>query len=201
MKKLLFIGLICLQLICGMPAQAQSKDEKKAIKKELKSLEKEGWKSSKSGGLSLAMSKHSQRLNSDPNLEELSGMAFDVKTPKIGEAKAREDAISQFVDYCGGMVRARITSDTRDVNGVEADNIVAGYERILSQAFQKELMPSYYRYREINGKYQVVGYFLFNLNSVQKSSDNALKEAMDEAGVAFDYGNSISDFIKQGLQQ
>ncbi|MDE5595391.1 MAG: hypothetical protein K2I89_07460 [Muribaculaceae bacterium] len=201
MKKILLIGLICLQCICSFSVQAQSKDEKKAIKKELKALEKDGWKSSKSGGLALAMSKHSQRLNSDPNLEELSGMAFDVSTPKIGESKAREDAISQFVDYCGSMVRGRITSDTRDVNGVEADNIVAGYERILSQAFQKELIPSYYRYREVNGKYQVVGYFLFNLKSVQKSSDDALKEAMEEAGKAFDYGNSISDFIKEGMQQ
>ena len=38
------------------------------VQKEFKVLEKEGWKSSKSGGLSLAMSKHSQKLNSDPNL-------------------------------------------------------------------------------------------------------------------------------------
>lgn len=201
MKKILLIGLICLQGLCAFSVQAQSKDEKKAIKKELKALEKDKWKSSKSGGLALAMSKHNQKLNSDPNLEELSGMAFDVKTPKIGESKAREDAISQFVDYCGGMVRARITSDTREVNGVEADNIVAGYERILTQAFQKELVPSYYRYKENNGRYDVVGYFLFNIKSVEKSSDDALKEAMGEAGKAFDYGNSISDFIREGIKQ
>lgn len=201
MKKLFLIGLICLQCVCSLPMHAQSKEEKKAIKKEVKTLEKDGWKSSKSGGLALAMSKHSQRLNSDPNLEEISGMAFGVGTPKLGESKSREDAISQFVDYCGGMVRARITSDTRDINGVEADNIIADYERILSESIQKDLIPSYYRYREINGKYQVIGHFLFNLKSVQKKSDDALKEALKEAGVAYDYGNAISDFIKQGMNE
>lgn len=201
MRKLLLFGLICLQAICVIPAQAQSKEEKKAIQKELKKLEKEGWKSTKNGGLTLAMSRHSQKLNSDMNLEELSGMAFGVKSPKIGESKAREDAVQQYVDYCGGMIRGRIASDMRDIDGVEADNIVSAYERLLTQKLNRELIPSYYRYREANGKYEVVGYFIINLNTTQKASEDALKQAMEDAGKAFEYGNNISDFIKEGFKE
>lgn len=197
MRKTLLFGLICLFSLCAISVQAQTKEEKKDLKKELKALEKQGWKSTRSGGLSTAMKRHSQKLNSDPNLEELSGTATNVKTLKIGETKAREDAISQYVDYCGGMVKARIVSNVNDVNEADADNIVAGYERKLAQAFQKELIPSYYRYQEENGRYNVIGYFIINLNTAQKNSENALKEALEESGLAIDYANSISDFINK----
>lgn len=197
----MLIGFICLHAICSLPVQAQSKEEKKAIQKELKALEKDGWKSTKSGGLSLAMTKHSENMVSNPNLRDLSGVANGSKTIRIGEAKAREDVISQFVDYCGGMVKARITSDVRDVNDVQADNIVAGYERILAQAMERSLIPSYYRYKEINGGYDVFGYFFYDSNVIAQKSNDALKQACEEAGVAFDYGNQISDFINQGFKQ
>ena len=207
MKKILAIAMLCAFTMTNAPVYGQSvkkqlKSERKAAQARVKELSAQGWQSLQSAGLATIISEHNAKMKNNPDLLEFPGTAEGVKTTNIGKAKARNSAINDFAEYCGGMLRARITSDLRDVSGEQADNLIAGYERILAQKIEKDLKPSYYIYKETSsGMYDVRGFFFVDESVAARKSKEALKEAADEAKLAFDYANGISDFIKQGFKQ
>lgn len=205
MKKLIGLVMLCaftMTNVYGQSIAKQLKSDKKAIQARVKELTADGWKSLQSDGLAKTVSDHNERKRNNPNLEELLGTANQVKTLNLGKAQARNNAINEYAELCGGMLRARITSDLRNINEEQADNLVSGYERILTQKLNGEVRPSYYIYKENNGgKYDVRGIFFIDLTVLERKQKEAIKEAADDAKVAFDYGQGISDFIKQGLNQ
>lgn len=206
MKKIFVAVMLCAFAMTGVTGYAQStakqlKSERKAAEARVKELSAQGWQSLQSAGLATVISEHNAKLKNNPDLLEFTGTAEGSKTTNIGKSKARNSAITDYAEYCGGMLRARITSDLHDIDGEQADNLVSGYERILAQKLDKDLRPSYYIYKEVNGKYDVRGFFLVDESVVARKSKEALKEAADEAKLAYDYANGISDFIKQGFNQ
>lgn len=205
MKKLIGLVMLCaftMTNVYGQSIAKQLKSDKKAVQARVKELTADGWKSLQSDGLAKTVSDHNERKRNNPNLEELLGTANQVKTLNLGKAQARNNAINEYAELCGGMLRARITSDLRNINEEQADNLVSGYERILTQKLNGEVRPSYYIYKENNGgKYDVRGIFFIDLTVLERKQKEAIKEAADDAKVAFDYGQGISDFIKQGLNQ
>ena len=206
MKKFFVAVVLCAFAMTNVTGYAQSitkqlKSDRKAQKARVKELLTQGWQSLQSAGLATVVSDHNAKLKSNPDLLEFTGTAEGSKTTNIGKSKARNSAISDYVEYCGGMLRARITSDLHDIDGEQADNFVAGYERILAQKLDKDLKPSYYIYKEVNGKYDVRGFFLLDESVVARKSKEALKEAAEEAKLSYEYANGISDFIKQGFNQ
>ncbi len=206
MKKIFVAVMLCAFAMTSVAGYAQSakqlKAERKAVAARVKEFAAEGWKSLQTAGLATLISEHNAKMKSNPDLIEFPGTAEGVRSTNIGKTKARNSAINDYAEYCSGMLRARITSDLRDVDGEQADNLVAGYERILTQKLEKDLRPSFYIYRETgNGTYDVRGFFLVDEAVVDKKSKEALKEAANEAKLSFDYGNNISDFIKQGMNQ
>lgn len=206
MKKILVAVMLCAFAMTSVAGYAQSakqlKAERKAVATRVKELSAQGWQSLQSDGLATLISEHNAKKRNNPNLYEISGTANQVKTTNLGKAESRNNAINEYAEYCGGMLRARITSDLHDVDGAQADNMVSGYERILAQKLNGELRPSYYIYKEVgNGKYDVRGFFLIDEERLERKQKEAIKEAADEAKVAYDYANGISDFIKQGFNK
>lgn len=207
MKKIFVAVMLCAFAMMNVTGYAQStakqlKSERKAMEARVKELSAQGWQSLQSDGLATLISEHNAKKRNNPNLFEISGTANQVKTTNLGKAESRNNAINEYAEYCGGMLRARITSDLHDVDGAQADNMVSGYERILAQKLEGEVRPSYYIYKEVgNGKYDVRGFFLIDEDRLERKQREAIKEAADEAKLAFDYGQGISDFIKQGFNQ
>lgn len=207
MKKIFLAAMLCAFAMTNVTVYAQStakqlKSERKSVTARVKELSAQGWQSLQSDGLATLITEHNAKKRNNPNLYEISGTANQVKTTNLGKAKSRNNAINEYAEYCGGMLRARITSDLHDVNEVQADNMVSGYERILAQKIEGEVRPSYYIYKEVgNGKYDVRGFFLIDEDRLEKKQKEAIKEAAEEAKLAYDYGQGISDFIKQGFNQ
>lgn len=207
MKKIFLAAMLCAFAMTSVAVYAQStakqlKSERKSVTARVKELSAQGWQSLQSDGLATLITEHNAKKRNNPNLYEISGTANQVKTTNLGKAKSRNNAINEYAEYCGGMLRARITSDLQDVNEVQADNMVSGYERILAQKIEGEVRPSYYIYKEVgNGKYDVRGFFLIDEDRLEKKQKEAIKEAAEEAKLAYDYGQGISDFIKQGFNQ
>lgn len=206
MKKIFVMAMLCAFTMTSSTVYAQSttkqlKSERKAAEARAKELSKQGWMSLESNSLAMVIAEHNAKKRNNPNLYDIPGTAEQVKTTNLGKAKARNSAITEYAEYCGGMLRARITSDLRDVDGAQADNLVSGYERILSKKLGGEIRPSYYIYKEANGKYDVRGFFFVDEARLEKIQKEAIKEATDESKLAFDYGQGISDFIKQGINQ
>lgn len=207
MKKVIAAVMLCAFAMMGITGYAQStkkqlKAERKVVEARVKELSADGWKSLQTAGLSMVISNHISKMNSNPDLIEFIGTAEGVRTTNLGQAKVRNNAIASYAEYCSGMLRARINSDLRDINGEQADNLVSGYERILANKLEKDLKPSYYIYQEAgNGMYNVRGVFLYDSGTMIKESNEALKKASEEAGLGYEYGNGISDFIKQGFNK
>lgn len=207
MKKIFTAVMICAFAMTNVTVSAQSaakqlKSERKAVEARVKELSAQGWQSLQSDGLATLISEHNAKKRNNPNLYEISGTANQVSTTNLGKAESRNNAINEYAEYCGGMLRARINSDLKDINGEQADNMVSGYERILAQKLEGEVRPSYYIYKEAgNGEYDVRGFFLIDEARVEKKQKEAIKEAANEAKIAYDYGQGISEFIKQGFNQ
>jgi len=206
MRKIFVAVMLCVFAMTNETVYAQSakqlKAERKAVAARVKELTAQGWQSLQSDGLATLIFEHNAKKRNNPNLYEISGTANQVKTTNLGKAESRNNAINEYAEYCGGMLRARITSDLHDVDGAQADNMVSGYERILAQKLEGEVRPSYYIYKEVgNGKYDVRGFFLIDEERLERKQREAIKEAADEAKVAYDYANGISGFIKQGFNQ
>lgn len=206
MKKIFMAVMLCAFAMTSGTVYAQSakqlKAERKAVEARVKELSAQGWQSLQSDGLTTLISEHNAKKRNNPNLYEISGTANQVRTTNLGKAESRNNAINEYAEYCGGMLRARITSDLRDVDEAQADNMISGYERILAQKLNGEVRPSYYIYKEVgNGKYDVRGFFLIDEERLERKHEEAIKEAADEAKIAYDYANGISDFIKQGFNQ
>ena len=207
MKKLFVTAMLCVFAMSSVTIYAQStakqlKSDKKAIAARVKELQAKGWQSLQSDGLATLIAEHNTKKRNNPNLYEISGTANQVKTTNLGKAESRNNAINEYAEYCSGMLRGRITSDLHDIDGAQADNLVSGYERILVKKLEGEVRPSYYIYKEVgNGKYDVRGFFLIDEGRLEKKQKEAIKEAADEAKLANEYGQSISDFIKQGFKQ
>lgn len=207
MKKTLVMAMLAAFAMMNSTVYAQSvakqlKSPKKALEARVKELSKDNWKSLNSDGLAMAVSEHNNKRRNNPNLYEIVGTAEQVESTNIGKAQARNNAINEYAELCGGMLRARITSDVRNVNKAQADNLVSGYERILSKKLEGEVRPSYYVYKDLaDGKYNVRGFFLIDEARIEKIQKEAIKEASEEANLAHDYGEGISDFVKQGFNQ
>lgn len=205
MKKIYVVAMLCAFAMTGVNGYAQSvkkqlKQETKEIQARAKELSADGWKSDQSDGLSRQLRDHREKKRNNPDLMELSGDG-QHSSLAVAKTRAREDATIQFADYLGGMIRGRVVTDMRDVNDEQADNFVAGYERILVQKLAKDVKPSYYIYKENGRNYQVRGFFYIDESVATKKANDALKEAAEEAGLTFDYANGVSDFIKQGFNQ
>lgn len=205
MKKIFVMAMLSVFAIsgtaAGQSAKQQQKADKKAVAARVKEFSAEGWKSLQSEGLSELYKRHHDKLTGNPDLMEFVGTAEGVKTTNMGMAKARSSAIAAYAEYCSGMLRSRITTDLQDINAEQADNLVSGYERILAQKLEKDLRPSYYMYRDAFNGYDVRGFFLVDESEMAKKQLEALKEAANQAKLAFDYANGISDFIKEGFDK
>ncbi|MDE6257445.1 MAG: hypothetical protein K2M53_03570 [Muribaculaceae bacterium] len=207
MKKLVSFITLCLIIISGSAVYGQSigkqlKNEKKAIEARVKEIQKEGWKDMGNDGLAIEISRHFAKKSANPNLLELAGDSKPSTTKNLGKAAIITAVINEYAQYCGGMVKGRITSDLRDVNEEQADNMVAAYERILVKELKNEIKPSYFLVKETSGPkpYIVRGIFLVDEDAVERASQRALKEAAEDAGIAYDYANKISDFINEGIK-
>ena len=199
---MLSVFTLSIGTVDGQSISKQLKSDQKAIQARVKELSAEGWMSLQSDGLATIISDHKAKIRNNPNLYEISGTATQVKTTNLGKAQSRNNAINEYAEYCGGMLRARIASDLHNIDEAQADNMVSGYERILSQKLNGEVRPSYYIYKEVgNGKYDVRGFFLIDEARLEKKQKEAIQEAAEEAKVAFDYGEGISNFIDGGFNR
>ncbi len=128
MKKFIVAAMLCVFAMTNATVSAQStakqlKSGKKAVIARVKELRAQGWQSLNSDGLATIIAEHNAKKHNNPDLYEISGTANQVKTTNLGKAKSRNNAINEYAEYCGGMLRARLTSDLHDVNEEQADNM------------------------------------------------------------------------------
>ena len=121
------------------------------------------------------------------------------KSVNSAKAKARNNAINEYVEYSKSIVKARINTELNDVAGEEQENYIGAYERLIVKELQGGIFhaPDVVLYKE---GYNVRLYYLIDNNAAEKAVRNAMKQAAEESGMAHDHAEGISGFINSGLE-
>lgn len=125
-----------------------------------------------------------------------------MRSINLGKIKVRNEAMNEYAESAKSMIRGRITTDIRDIDESQVENLVSSYERLVLKEINGEVKSSYTLYRENkDGKYDVRGYFLVDLESASKARKRAMELALEESELAHKYGNEISNFIDEGFNK
>lgn len=187
-----------LSLVCTEGVQAQTKAELKAVKARARELAQEGWKVEGVGSLQSELTKIESKRST---AEVLSGTAYDCRKLTLAKAEARNNAITEYAEYAKSVVAGRITSGMSDLNEEEADNFVSGFERMVLREMDGEIsMPALVLIRtNERGLYDCRCFYLIDSNAAEKTRKRAMTQALEEADIANEYGDRISEFIREGF--
>ncbi len=195
MKTVMYVlAVVMLSFVCNMDVQAQSK---KDVKTRTKQLIKEGWKVEGTTTIQAALARIEGQRGSK---EILVGSSYGSKKMNLAKAKARNNAINEYAEYGKSMVKGRINTELADINEEEVDNLVEGFERMVVRELEGEIsVPELVLYRGENGNYDVQCFYLVDETRAARVRANAMKKALEEADIAHEYGNKISNFVKEGF--
>lgn len=209
MRKLiaLLIGILFL-----LPTYVEAKDSqlekarKKELSQKLKEYKKGKWEIMGSHTLEFALAKHFDRLNAlGDDAHEIEGISTRTKSKNTGKQAAINNAVITYAQEAGSSLRGRVVSDL-NVNGVntdgEFDNFYAAYERLVEKEIRNEMEHSYTIIRPNgDGTYEIRSYFIINESAASKARMRALEEALKNSEAAQEYGDQISNFVKDGFNE
>lgn len=199
MKKILMVAIASL-IACG-PVMAQSKQEIKAARKEAKiaakQLKKEGYKLLELGDMRIKLESYLAKAKA--GCKQIVGTAESCMTINLGKTTALNNAINEYATMSGGIVKGRITSNTSNISGAQADDIVAAYERLVLKEIKGEIQTCVTLVRENKKHYDVRVYCLVDYDAAHAAKMKAMQLALEELNLAQQFGSQISDWIDEGL--
>ncbi|MCQ2073629.1 MAG: hypothetical protein MJY77_00350 [Bacteroidaceae bacterium] len=199
MKKTLFLAALTAIMAFASTdiAYAQSKQDSKTAKNRTKELVKEGWLCESSEGMQASFAYMFEKKHNGDYQEFVSdGNGNSLNSAK---AKARNNAINEYVEYSKSIVKARINTELNDVAGEEQENYISAYERFIV----KELQDGIFHVADIvlyKEGYSARLYYLIDNNAAEKAVRNAMKLAAEESALAHNHAEGISNFINSGLE-
>lgn len=210
MKKICTL-LFASVLLFGITSTAmgQSKQMKKAMKKEykekIKKLTKEGWEVfGSTRTLEVALLKHYDALEQD-GAYEIYGTAMSANK-NIGKEKILMSAAASYAQRSGSSVRGRITDEMKSLltpeDLQEFEDFYAAYENNVAATIKGELRSSLslYRKKQLNGKevYEFETYFIVDEVAASRARVRAFQNAMKESEIAQKHATQVSKFIEEG---
>ena len=170
MKHVFTLLAAAILLVCT-PASAQTSKEirkaKKLARTEAKALENEGYKLSEIGDLKAELTDYI--LESMQGKEQIIGTSGPSASLNLAKLTAENSALNEYVNRTGGMVKARITSDLSNVDGVQRDNIVAAFERMAVQEVKNDVKFCFTVVKEQRRQYDVRVYCLVDSNDAHNT--------------------------------
>jgi hypothetical protein len=198
MKHVFTLLAAAILLVCT-PASAQTSKEirkaKKLARTEAKALENEGYKLSEIGDLKAELTDYI--LESMQGKEQIIGTSGPSASLNLAKLTAENSALNEYVNRTGGMVKARITSDLSNVDGVQRDNIVAAFERMAVQEVKNDVKFCFTVVKEQRRQFDVRVYCLVDSNDAHNAMMKALEHALQELGMAEQYGSKVSEWIQE----
>jgi len=201
MRKILIVAATVLMAIT--PSFAQTRQDIRAAKKEAKiaakQLAKEGYKLLELGDLQTQLQEFLTKTKTGS--KQLVGTATNCMTVNLGKTAALNNAINEYATMSGGVVKGRITSNASNVNGAQADDIVAAYERLVMKELKGEIVSCITLVKERKKQYDVRVYCLVDIDAAHAARMRAMELALEEQKVSQEYGSNISDWISEGFDK
>lgn len=190
-------------LVAIAPVAAQSSKDVRAAKKEAKTaakqLKKEGFKLLELGDLQMQLQDYLVRAKA--GCKQIVGTADNCMSINLGKTTALNNAINEYATLSGGVVKGRITTNTSNISGQQADDIVAAYERLVLKEIKGEIQTCITLVRQNKKNYDVRVYCLVDYDAAHAAKMKAMQLALEELNLAQQYGSAISDWIDEGLEK
>ena len=202
MKKILFILSVLMIAIAPVGAQTskQSRMAKKEAKTAAKEAYKDGYKMLEPGDLEMRIANHLEQVYAG-NAFQIVGSVNDKISVNQAKSQARNNILNEHAESARSIVKGRVTSDMHDIGGIQAENFVAAYERLVCAELNGEVRVSYtlVRHNKKENTYDVKLVCLIDYEAAHKAHLNAIKRAAKEQEIAQQYGTQISEWINEGF--
>jgi hypothetical protein len=206
MKKFAMMLMALTMMVTSASAQELSKQQEKAVKKEvskkLKDLKKGGYEIfGSSRTLEVALTKHYTALEKDgDNVIEVVGFST-AKSANLAAAAAQNSAANRYATQASQQVKGRVLSDmASDVSNAETefDKFYATYEGKVQQEIRGALKPSFsVKKTDPDGRISVQAFYLVYENAASRARIKALEASMKESEAAQKYAQKVSDFVNE----
>ncbi len=206
MKKLVLMVMAAFTMLTVTNAQTLTKQQEKAVKKEvskkLKDLKKGGYEIfGSSRTLETALTKHYTALEAEgDNVREVVGYST-AKSANLASAAAFNSAATAYASQASQQVKGRVLSDmASDVSNAETefDKFYATYEGKVQQEIRGALKPSFsVKHNEPDGRISVQAFYLIYENAASRARIKALQESLKESEAAQKYAQKVSDFVNE----
>jgi len=206
MKKLMMMMMAVCMMVTTAQAQGLTKEQAKAVnkevKKKLKELKKDGYQIfGSSRTLEAVLTKHYTTLETEGDkVLEIVGFST-AKSANLAAAAAQNSAANCYATTAGQLVKGRILSDmANDVSNPEAefDKFYAAYEGKVQQEIRGELRPSFsVKHNNPDGTISVQAFYIVNEDAASRARIKAFENSKNESAAAQKYAQKVSDFINE----
>lgn len=205
MKKLVLM-LMAAAMVLSVNAQELTKQQSKAVKKEvskkMKEYKKKGYEIFGSTmTLETKLTQHYTKLwTKEGQVVEVPGFS-QAKSRNLALNAAQNSAANRYATSAGQLVKGRVLADaalnSADLTA-EFDKFYAAFEGKVQQEIKGELRPSFSVAKQnADGTISVEAYYLVDEDAASRARIKAFELSKNESVAAQKYAQKISDFVNE----
>ena len=205
MKKLVLM-LMAAAMVLSVNAQELTKQQAKAVKKEvskkMKEYKKKGYEIFGSTmTLETKLTQHYTKLwTKEGQVVEVPGFS-QAKSRNLALNAAQNSAANRYATSAGQLVKGRVLADaalnSADLTA-EFDKFYAAFEGKVQQEIKGELRPSFSVAKQnADGTISVEAYYLVDEDAASRARIKAFELSKNESVAAQKYAQKISDFVNE----
>ncbi len=206
MKKLVLMLMAVTMMLPMANAQELTKQQAKAVKKEvskkMKEYKKKGYEIfGTTLTLETKLTQHfTQMWAKGDQVVEVPGFS-QAKSRNLALNAAQNSAAARYATSAGQLVKGRVLSDealnTGDLTA-EFDKFYAAFEGKVQQEIKGELRPSFSVAKQNDdGTISVEAYYLVDEDAASRARIRAFEISKNESAAAQKYAQKISDFVNE----
>lgn len=206
MKKLVLMLMAVTMMLPMANAQELTKQQAKAVKKEvskkLKEYKKKGYEIFGSTmTLETKLTQHYTKLwAKEGQVVEVPGFS-EARSRNLALNAAQNSAASRYATSAGQLIKGRVLADealnSADLTA-EFDKFYAAFEGKVQQEIKGELRPSFNVAKQnADGTISVEAYYLVDEEAASRARIKAFELSKNESAAAQKYAQKISDFVNE----
>ena len=206
MKKLVLLLMAVTMMLPMANAQELTKQQAKAVKKEvskkMKEYKKKGYEIfGTTLTLETKLTQHYTKLwANEGQVVEVPGFS-QAKSRNLALTAAQNSAANRYATSAGQLVKGRVLTDdalnSADLTA-EFDKFYAAFEGKVQQEIKGELRPSFSVAKQnADGTIAVEAYYLVDEDAASRARIKAFELSKNESAAAQKYAQKISDFVNE----
>ena len=206
MKKIVLMLMAVTMMLPMANAQELTKQQAKAVKKEvskkMKEYKKKGFEIFGSTmTLETKLTQHYTKLwSKEGQVVEVPGFS-QAKSRNLALNAAQNSAAARYATSAGQLIKGRVLSDealnSADMTA-EFDKFYAAFEGKVQQEIKGELRPSFNVAKQnADGTISVEAYYLVDEEAASRARIKAFELSKNESAAAQKYAQKISDFVNE----